>query len=180
MGTLKQRRDALVDRAFVGRRHELQLFTDCLSAESPPWVVLNVFGIGGVGKSALLKRFVAACRASETPVPVALIDARLSGTWLSALKAALEHLGRTQHFSGFEHNIRLYFDLEKQIRSAFQSAGDAALSAVKSGVPFGIGQGVVDLVGEERVRTWLYRNVSADNAELFLDAERLITESFVT
>src|SRR5688572_2227653 len=42
---------------FVGRRAELAQFETALQEPSPPFAVLHVHGVGGVGKSTLLREF---------------------------------------------------------------------------------------------------------------------------
>jgi DNA-binding SARP family transcriptional activator len=61
-------------RSFVGRGGELALFAAALAEPEPPFVVLHLYGPGGVGKSTLVGEF--ARRAAEAQVPVLLIDGR--------------------------------------------------------------------------------------------------------
>ncbi len=44
-------------RWFVGREAECRLFADALGAAEPEWRILNVHGVGGIGKSTLLDAF---------------------------------------------------------------------------------------------------------------------------
>ncbi len=66
-------RKARHDR-FVGRAAELELFRQALVSEDPPFVVLYLFGPGGVGKSALLGEF--ARLAAQEGRPVYHLDGR--------------------------------------------------------------------------------------------------------
>lgn len=59
---LRSRLDAARNRSFVGRVAELELFRDALTAPVPPFAVLYLHGPGGVGKTALLRRFAQAAR----------------------------------------------------------------------------------------------------------------------
>lgn len=59
---------------FVGRSAELELFRQALVAEEPPFVVLYLFGPGGVGKTTLLQ--VYAHLAAENGRIVLHLDAR--------------------------------------------------------------------------------------------------------
>jgi hypothetical protein len=55
-------------RRFVGRTAELTLFAAALAADRPPFAVLHVNGVGGVGKSALLRMFVEQAAAASRAV----------------------------------------------------------------------------------------------------------------
>jgi AAA ATPase domain len=59
---------------FVGRAAEIELFRDCLDAESPTFAVLYVHGPGGIGKSSLLDAF--AVEAHRARMRVVRLDAR--------------------------------------------------------------------------------------------------------
>jgi len=59
---------------FVGRDAERALFAEALCAEEPPFLLLYLYGPGGVGKSALLRAF--ADEAARAGVPATLLDAR--------------------------------------------------------------------------------------------------------
>lgn len=45
------------DGYFVGRQEELDLFARCLAGETSEWLILNVHGPAGVGKSTLIDAF---------------------------------------------------------------------------------------------------------------------------
>lgn len=91
-GGLRARLDAARSRAFVGRRAELDLFRTAVTAEVPAFAVLHLHGPGGVGKTALLRRFGQAAR-EEGLAPVLLdgreVDPSPSG-FVAALGAVLE------------------------------------------------------------------------------------------
>ncbi|MCW5713435.1 MAG: ATP-binding protein [Bauldia sp.] len=61
------------DTSFVGREEECAAFLQSVKDTSSPLVWLSVEGPGGIGKSALLRRF--ATIATSAGVPVALLDA---------------------------------------------------------------------------------------------------------
>lgn len=45
------------EQLFIGREHELQYFDNWLHAEHREHIILNVYGLGGIGKSTLLDQF---------------------------------------------------------------------------------------------------------------------------
>jgi hypothetical protein len=85
-------------RSFVGRAQERALFEAALTAEEFPFVVLHLFGSGGVGKTTLLKSFTALCE--QYDVPAYTLDGRniepLPESFVSALRQALQ-LAPTEH-----------------------------------------------------------------------------------
>lgn len=67
-GSLGDRVTVARDRTFVGRAAERELFRSALDGEPGASPVLYVHGPGGIGKSALLRRFGAEARQSGRPV----------------------------------------------------------------------------------------------------------------
>jgi hypothetical protein len=61
MSSIGDRLDAARSQLFVGRAAEVKRFREALSADTPPFNVLHVFGPGGVGKTELLQAFVRCC-----------------------------------------------------------------------------------------------------------------------
>jgi hypothetical protein len=59
---------------FVGRRAELELFRSALQTDELPFVVLYIYGPGGIGKTTLLREY--ARIAAESGRPVVHLDAR--------------------------------------------------------------------------------------------------------
>ena len=70
--TLRERLDRQAALGLVGRDGELGKLLSCLEPEGP--LVVQVHGIGGIGKTALLAAFGAACR--DRGVPIVALDCR--------------------------------------------------------------------------------------------------------
>lgn len=75
-------------RRFVGRENERELFRSALTAPELPFVVLHVYGPGGVGKTTLLKEFIAV--AAELGIPTLYVDARNVDPSPEGVMAALQ------------------------------------------------------------------------------------------
>lgn len=84
---LGQRLEAARARAFVGREHELGVLAEALAGGPDAPRVVHVHGPGGIGKSALLRRFVSRVRSGGRPVVE--LDARVVGPSAAALEDAV-------------------------------------------------------------------------------------------
>lgn len=71
---LADRLSAARRHRFVGREGERQLFESALKSSEPPFLVLYIFGPGGVGKTTLLREF--ANLAESTGIHAIYLDAR--------------------------------------------------------------------------------------------------------
>ena len=72
--TLADRLAAAHHRRFVGRLEEKELFRTALSSSEITFVLLHIYGPGGVGKTTLLKEFASLANNNEvTPIQ---LDAR--------------------------------------------------------------------------------------------------------
>jgi hypothetical protein len=93
-GAVRDRLAAARHRSFVGRAGEVEFFRAALNGE-PAFTVLFIHGVGGVGKSALLRRFGDV--AAEAGVACVRVDGRdLEATpdgFVAALDAALHAAG---------------------------------------------------------------------------------------
>jgi len=76
---------------FVGREAELTLFLTAITASPPPFNLLFIYGPSGVGKTALLQRFIALCCQRQTPA--FYISGHLVEPTPEAFKAALRASG---------------------------------------------------------------------------------------
>ena len=60
------------EEIFVGRSEQIALFEKAITSPRPPFLILDVSGQGGVGKTTLLERFRRV--AGEHKIPTALVN----------------------------------------------------------------------------------------------------------
>ncbi|MGC4047249.1 MAG: hypothetical protein QM758_25910 [Armatimonas sp.] len=80
-------------RPLAGRDHELSLFEAAISAPELPFVVLSLFGPGGVGKTALLRAYAEFCQSGN--IPCRVLDGRLLEPTPMSVGTALRGVGES-------------------------------------------------------------------------------------
>jgi len=96
-------------RSFVGRADELALFAGALADIEPPFVVLHIYGPGGVGKSTLLNEFIRLC--GKAGVSSLLLDARnIQPTPDGFLSALHEQIGTNDPIAALPDRLVLLID----------------------------------------------------------------------
>jgi hypothetical protein len=136
VATLGQAICALEEQLFVGRARELSTFEQWLSESSPQPEILNVYGPGGIGKSALIGAFRRIAHGIGRPTMVAdartfsstpdeLVDA-LGGGTLDGVVDRLNSSRSVVFLDGIEEDARR----DKPLRERFLSRLDASLHVV--------------------------------------------------
>ena len=74
MGKIQDRIRAERSRQFVGRSEEKALFRSIIERNPIPFLVLSIYGPGGVGKTTLLRQFEMICQ--ESGIPFRTLDGR--------------------------------------------------------------------------------------------------------
>lgn len=75
-------------RRFVGRTDECALFKGAVLAPELPFLVLHIYGPGGIGKTTLLNEFAGVCADNE--IPVIRLDASTTEPFPEAFSEALQ------------------------------------------------------------------------------------------
>lgn len=124
-------------REFVGRKNELSFFSAMLSRETTIRII-NVTGIGGVGKSTLVEEFAQLARAQQTCVGI--VNARRltdpsdvhNYPWVVEALVSLEQALRDSGCSLPNLRTRLdrYRDLHQQLSEKFSGQDAAAVGAI--------------------------------------------------
>lgn len=95
---LGSRLSALRSARFVGRESELELFSNALGGAESSFVVLHVYGPGGVGKSSLLRRMAELTQGAG--IPTVMVDGASLGPGPGSFEAAVRASAGLDEHSG--------------------------------------------------------------------------------
>ncbi|MEV5412819.1 ATP-binding protein [Thermopolyspora sp. NPDC052614] len=176
---LERRLNAARDRLFKGRSSELALFRSALvgdptgSGPTAPFAVLYVYGPGGIGKSALLRRFAEEARASGRRV--VQIDARVLDASPAAFESAVGDLTPDPATGG--RGAVVLVDTFERLRRLETWLRERYLPRLPTGVLVVLASRHTPEAGwcadpgwAEALRVMPLRNLSPDDATALLDA----------
>lgn len=186
--------DQELARFFTDAEHLLNLFRKWVVQPVLPKRLLIIHGIGGVGKTSLLRMFRLHCKSAR--IPVALISGEEVQTvseilhgWTTDLKADGIRLKTFSKIFKRYRAIQAQIDERLQKKQAeertaealAQSAAKTLLEAAGSTIP-GVGPAVSKLgsVGIELLWNWLRGFLSNPDVELFLNPAEKLTTAFVS
>ena len=118
-------------RRFVGRTSELALFATALATDRPAFAVLHVHGVGGVGKSALLRMF--ADQARQAGRSVVLIDGHDVQPNQVSFAAAFDESAAAEPFVVLVNSYELLSPLDDWLRTDFIAGLPAGSLVVLAG-----------------------------------------------
>ncbi|MGB9763675.1 MAG: hypothetical protein ACPLW7_06810, partial [Minisyncoccia bacterium] len=189
---------------FTDVEHLRGVFKQWLAAPTLPKRLLVIHGVGGVGKSSLLRMFRLQCKSANVPVALASGDEDKSvldvlTRWADDLKAdgiALPTFGKT-----FEQYRAIQAKVEAQAKKAGARAADiagkaasktaeaagsaligAAIGSVIPGVGTAVGGalgGVLGGMGAEALVDWLRGFLKQPDIDLLLDPAKKLTADFL-
>jgi tetratricopeptide (TPR) repeat protein len=171
---------------FVGRESELKLFAGALSPDAPPpFRILSVYGIGGIGKSQLLDRYKAMARAAG--VPVVVVDAEYDKMKSGILERVYKGLkGQGLKFRKLEKSLKRLKKLQDKVsEEAGKSKGMVgALASVASKsaklLPYGgLVADVADPAALETIMHWAHQLLGKQDAEFLKSPEDELTAKLV-
>jgi hypothetical protein len=107
--------NSFADEVFVGRTEQLSLFEGALSASQPSFLILNISGQGGVGKTTLLERYHQISINRGVAYGIVNEDHLAIPKILETFVAQLETNGLD--FDRFKERYRKYLELKEKIES---------------------------------------------------------------
>jgi len=194
---------------FTDVEYLLDTFKNCVAAPTLPKRILVIHGVGGVGKSSLLRMFRLHCKSVNVSVALASGDEAKSALdvlvrWTDDLKAdgvAFPTFGKTyEHYCAIQAKVN---EQAKKAQDAHERAANiagkaaskmaeaaggalagAAIGSVIPGIGTAIGAtlgGVVGGMGVEALTDWLLsRGFKKPDIDLLLDPTKRITEDFLS
>ncbi len=182
-------------QAYFTNVEDLQnAFKAALATEKLDRRLLVIHGVGGVGKSSLLRMFRLHCKKAVAPVGLASGDEAKSAVdvlalWVEDLKADGARL------RGFSETYRQYRVVQAKVEEQARKAGDmrgkaidsvgkaaskAAVEAAASLIPVvGPVASALGGVGAEALFDWLRGFLSKPEIDLYLDPTGRLTEDFL-
>lgn len=186
------------EEVFVGRAEQLGLFARALTAPRPPFLILNLHGQAGVGKTTLLERFR---RVADNDGAFAVVSDHDSPSVLDTLARFAEQFRDKRHaFGAFEERYRKYRALKEQVEAdpeapkglmdfAFRSVTRIGLRSLRH-VPVAgdaadvlLGKEAEDSIVDRTAALAAYvcrRFTNKDERVLLLNPEQELTRCFVT
>jgi len=179
---------------FVNREEEIPLFRDWLTAPTLSKRLLVIHGVGGVGKSALLRMFHLHCKSVRVPVALASGDEAKSAVeilsnWADDLKddrVTLSSFSKT-----FKHYGAIQAKVDEKVRKMQEARGkvmeaesrDFAKTLIETAVSVIPGVGplasMLGGIGAEAFVDWLSNFLSKPDVDLLLDPAKKLTAGFL-
>ncbi|MBW8017954.1 MAG: hypothetical protein FVQ82_17425 [Planctomycetes bacterium] len=190
---------------FTDVEHLRDLFTEYVTALTLPKRILVIHGVGGVGKSSLLRMFRLHCKSVNVPVALASGDEQKSvvamlTTWANDLKAdgvALPTFGKTfEHYRAIQATVftqakknaatRVADIAGKAASKTAETASSAALGAAIGSIIPGVGTaiggalgGVLGGMGAEALVDYLRGFLKQPDIDLLLDPAKKLSDNFL-
>jgi tetratricopeptide (TPR) repeat protein len=179
--------DLDLEAFFTDVEHLRQVFHDLVSAEALPKRLLVIHGVGGVGKSTLLRMFRLYCK--RQGVPVALVSGDDAKSPVDVLCGFAKDLARDGiELTDLARTLRRYREIQAKVEREGAKIGGAAAKAGTRAV-VEIGAGYIPVVGPvvaalggagaEAFVDWLRGFLPKSDLDLYLDPAARLTQDFL-
>lgn len=186
--------DTELTKFYTNSEQELQLFEQFVMSSKLPKRLLVIHGLGGVGKSTLLKMF--ALTAHKQHVPVTLVDSEEALSPVDLLAGWAEDLSAYDIvLPAFQKALNHYRTIQAKVEAEAKKTGRAthqlgsylgraaaktAISVAASAIPV-VGPIVGTLGSEsaEAVLDWLHGLLSKPDLEFYLDPTKRLDNDFL-
>ena len=187
--------DTDLTKFYTDSEQALQVFDQLVTAMNLPKRLLVIHGIGGVGKSTLLKMYGLSCHkhhipialvaSEEAPSPVDMLanwaeDLSHNGITLPTFQKTLNHYRAIQ--AKIEDELKKGYQVRSQIAGTLgKTAAKTAINMAASAIPI-VGPLVGSLGSEsaEAFVDWLRSFLSKPDIELYLDPTKRLDNDFLS
>ena len=186
--------EVLLEQFFTNAEQARQTFERLTPKDQPSKRILVIHGVGGVGKSTLLKMYRLSCHKQNIPVGLANSDVHTPVDTLVNWDEDFQKTG--VDLSAFQGSLARYQALQAKVNSEAaklgkpltQLSGKLGKAAVKTAIQMAvstipvIGPLVSGLSGEgaEALIDWLHSFLSKPDLDLFLDPSSKLTSTFLS
>ena len=180
--------ETALEALFTNTEHLRQLFEEFVTAQNLPKRLLIIHGVGGGGKSTLLKMFRLFCKKQAIPVGFVSVDEAKTGVeMLSGLSDEFGKSGvKLPEFSvAFQRYQAIQAKVEEKLRAgqsklvnAGKASAKAALETAASAVLGPLGS-VVGGMSAEALTDWLFGFLTKPDVDFYLNPLKLLTQQFV-
>ena len=187
--------DSDLEKFFTDAEQARQLFDDLVRSAPLPKRLLVIHGVGGVGKSTLLKMYRLSCYRRH--IPVALVGAEDAPSSVDMLAGWAKDLGSTgvklRAFpSTLDHYRALQTKVEAKAEQAKEAmrgaAGELGKVAAKTAVEMAVSTipivgplaAALGGAGTEAAIDWLRGFLSKPDMEFYLDPSKQLTDDFLS
>jgi tetratricopeptide (TPR) repeat protein len=181
-------------KQFIGRNDEIETFRNLINSDDLDEWIIELQGIGGVGKSTLLMQFAAIAASSNIKFAIADHRQKSAIEMMRKLSDDLELLGsefgnfakKYKHYSELKYKVLHDQDQEKPEQVfEFLGMGVAELGSLASKM-HPVAETIMQAGGKqavqmltENISAYLYKKFSIDEVELLIRSELLLTQEFV-
>lgn len=199
--------DVELARFFTDFDYLQQVFKELVVAPTLRKHILVIHGVGGIGKTSLLRMYRLTCKGEKIPVALASGDDTKSAIevlaqWSSDLKD--DKVSLRTFSKGYEHYRELQAKVDEQVQKAkatrdkaldvaskaasktAEAAGGAALGAAIGSLIPGIGTvvgsalgGILGGLGTETLIEWLREFLTKSDVDFLLEPTKILSEYFL-
>jgi len=178
MITIRERNDYERNSHFVGRDNEIDVFKTLIEALPPQKNVMSIFGVGGIGKSTLLRRF--SLMAMTNSIPRALVEISNTKSSLDIMKEVAAQLPG-DHFKIFKNKLSGYYAIETKIQGHLNRSKDGGIAFLENISVYGmpVGAASVNLFGKDKLRSLVGKLITPQDLDNYNNAVLLLQQSFI-
>ena len=180
--------ETALEALFTNTEHLRQLFQEFVTAQNLPKRLLIIHGVGGGGKSTLLKMFRLFCKKQAIPVGFVSVDEAKTG--VEMLSGLSDEFGKSgvklpEFIAAFQRYQAIQAKVEEKLRAgqnklanAGKASAKVALETAATAVLGPLGS-VVGGMSADALTDWLFGFLTKPDVDFYLNPLKLLTQQFV-